>query len=247
MPAQLKSAAADKLTIATSQPTYEPWMVGNDPTNGRGFESAVAYAVAGELGYTKNQVSWKRVDFEEAIAKQEGWDFDINQFSITDARKKVVDFSSGYYDIAQAVITVKGSKIAGATTVAALKDVKLGAMNGTTSLDAVNNVIKPSNRPNVFKDNSLATQALQNGQVAGLVVDLPTAFELVGAELKGGVMVGQLPNTASTKEQFGLLLAKNSPMTGCATKAVDALRANGTLAALTAKWLGGKGNAPILK
>lgn len=222
-------------------------MVDNDPASGKGFESAVAYAVAGELGYTKDQVSWKRVDFEEAIAKQEGWDFDINQFSITDARRKVVDFSSGYYDISQAVITVKGSKIAGATTVAALKDVKLGAMNGTTSLDAVNDVIHPSSRPNVFKDNSLAAQALQNGQIDGLVVDLPTAFELVGAQLKGGVLVGQLPNTASAKEQFGLLLAKGSPITNCATKAVDALRANGTLAKLTTKWLASKGNAPVLK
>ncbi|MDQ6656790.1 MAG: ABC transporter substrate-binding protein [Actinomycetota bacterium] len=222
-------------------------MVNNDPTNGKGFESAVAYAVAGELGYTKDQVSWTRVGFDEAIAKQAGWDFDINQFSITDARKKVVDFSSGYYDIAQALVSVKGSPIAGATSIAALKSANLGAMNGTTSLDAVNHVIKPKSRPNVFKDNSLATQALQNGQVDGLVVDLPTAFELVGAELKGGVMVGQLPNTANSKEQFGLLLAKGSPMTDCVTKAVDALRANGTLATLTTKWLGGKGNAPVLK
>ncbi|WP_084614682.1 ABC transporter substrate-binding protein [Nakamurella lactea] len=247
VPDQLKTTTPNVLTIATSEPVYEPWMVDNDPSNGKGFESAVAYAVADQLGFSKDQVTWTRVGFDEAIVKQDGWDFDINQFSIDDTRKKQVDFSSGYYDVSQVVITVKGSSIEKATTIAELKDAKLGAMNGTTSLTAVNDVIKPTNKPNVFDDNALAAQALQNGQIDGLVVDLPTGFYMVGAQLKDGVMVGQLPGTASEKEQFGLLLAKGSPLTECATKAVDALRADGTLQKLTDEWLGGKDVAPELK
>jgi len=246
-PAQLKTTTPNLLTIATSEPAYEPWMVANDPTNGKGFESAVAYAVADRLGYPKDKVRWKRVGFDEAIVKQEGWDFDINQFSIDDKRKKVVDFSSGYYDVSQTVITVKGSPLDGATTVAAIKKAKLGAMNGTTSLNAVNDVIQPAQKPSVFDDNALAAQALQSGQIDGLVVDLPTAFYIANAQLKDGVIVGQLPGTANKKEQFGLLLAKGSPVTACATKVVDALRADGTLAKLTKQWLGGKDAAPALK
>jgi len=247
VPGQLKTTTPNVLTIATSEPAFEPWIVDNEPTNGKGYESAVAYAVAAQLGYTKDQVTWKRVGFDEAIAKQDGWDFDLNQYSITDDRKKVVDFSSGYYDVTQAVITVKGSKLEGATTVAALKTAKLGAMNGTTSLNAVNTVIQPAERPNIFDDNALAAQALQNGQIDGLVVDLPTGFYMVGTQVKDGMVVGQLPGTASTQEQFGMLLAKGSPVTSCASKAVDALRANGTLKKLTVQWLGGKGAAPSLK
>lgn len=246
-PEALATTTKGTLTIATSEPTYEPWMVDNDPTNGKGFESAVAYAVAAKLGFAKDKVSWKRVGFDEAIAKQSGWDFDINQFSITDERKKVVDFSSGYYDIAQAVVTVKGSPAEKATSVADLKNVKIGAMTGTTSMEAVNDVIKPAERPASFKDNSLATEALKNGQIQALVVDLPTAFYISAAELDGkGVLVGQLPGTSDQAEQFGLLLAKGSPITACATKAVDALRADGTLDQLNKTWLSGKDSAPVL-
>jgi polar amino acid transport system substrate-binding protein len=247
VPDQLQTTTPKVLTIATSEPVYEPWMVDNDPSNGKGFESAVAYAVATQLGFDKDQVTWTRVGFDEAIAKQDGWDFDINQFSISEARKKQVDFSSGYFDVSQVVITVKGSPIEKATTVAELKNAKLGAMNGTTSLNALNDVIKPTNKPSVFDDNAVAAQALQNGQIDGLVVDLPTGFYMTGAQLKDGVVVGQLPGTASQKEQFGLLLAKGSPLTECVTKAVDALRADGTLEQLTTKWLGGKDVAPELK
>jgi polar amino acid transport system substrate-binding protein len=247
VPSVMKTTVAGKLTIATSEPAFEPWMVDNDPANGKGYESAVAYAVAEKLGYTKDQVVWTRVNFDEALNSQDGWDFDINQFTITDERKKQVDFSSGYYDLTQTVITVKGSGIEGATTVDALKNAKLGAMSGTTSLNAINNVIKPADKPAVFKDNTLAVTALQNGQIQGLVVDLPTAFYMVGAQLEDGSIVGQLPGTADQKEQLGLLLAKDSPLTPCATEAVDALRDDGTLAKLATEWLAGKDAAPLLK
>jgi len=244
-PAPLGTAKSGTLTIATSEPVYEPWMVGNDPTNGKGFESAVAYAVADKLGYPKDEVAWTRVGFDEAIAKQDGWDFDINQFTITPERAKVVDFSSGYYDVTQTLITVQGSPISGATTVAAVKDAKLGAMNGTTSLQSIQTVIQPTQQVAIFDDNAVAAQALQNGQIDGLVVDLPTAFYMTGAQLTNGQVVGQLPGTDSATEQLGLLLAKDSPLTPCVTQAVDALRADGTLAALAAQWLTGAG-APVL-
>ncbi len=247
VPGNMPTTNAGMLTVATSEPAFEPWIVGNDPTSGKGLESAVAYAVAQRLGYTPAQVTWTRVGFDEAIAKPEGFDFDINQFTITDDRKKQVDFSSGYYTVAQTVITVDGSPIAGASTAAALKDAKLGAMNGTTSLQAISAVISPSTPPQVFDDNGLAAQALQNGQIDGLVVDLPTAFYMTGAQLTGGKVIGQLPTASGDAEQLGLLLAKDSPLTACVTAAVDSLRTDGTLDALTAQWLSSPETAPVLK
>ncbi len=243
---KLQTAKSGTLTIATSEPAYEPWMVDDDPSNGKGFESAVAYAVADQLGFAKDDVAWTRVNFDEALNNQSGWDFDINQFTITDERKQAVDFSSGYYDLTQTVVTVKGSPIEKATTVAQLKGAKLGAMVGTTSLNAINTVIQPDTKPSVFKSNDLAVQALQNGQIDGLVVDLPTAFYVVGAQVDEGVIVGQLPGTGSEKEQLGLLLAKDSPLTDCVTQAVDSLRADGTLDKLATTWLAGKDQAPLL-
>jgi polar amino acid transport system substrate-binding protein len=245
-PDQLQTAKSGTLTIATSEPAYEPWMVDDDPTNGKGFESAVAYAVADRLGFAKDEVTWARVNFDEALNNQSGWDFDINQFTITDDRRKQVDFSSGYYTVAQTVITVDGSPIGDANSLADLKDAQLGAMNGTTSLDAINTVIAPTKVPQVFDDNALAAQALQNGQIDGLVVDLPTAFYMTGAQLTDGKVIGQLKTASGEAEQLGLLLAKDSPLTTCVTAAVDSLRTDGTLDALAEKWLAGADTAPVL-
>ena len=246
VPGRMPTVSGGTLTIATSEPAFEPWMVDNDPTTGTGFESAVAYAVANRLGYDPSQVTWTRVGFDEAIAKPDGFDFDINQFTITEDRKKQVDFSSGYYTVAQTVITVDGSPISNASSVAALKDAKLGAMNGTTSLAAINTVIAPSNQPQVFDDNALAAQALQNGQIDGLVVDLPTAFYMTGAQLTGGKVIGQLATTSGDAEQLGLLLAKDSELTACVTAAVDSLREDGTLDSLARTWLSSADAAPVL-
>ena len=221
-------------------------MVDNDPSNGKGFESAVAYAVAEQLGFPADKVTWTRVGFDEANAKPGGFDFDINQFTITDDRKKVVDFSSGYYTVAQTVITVDGSPISGATSPAELKDAKLGAMNGTIGLQAITASIDPATPPQVFDDNSLAAQALQNGQVDGLVVDLPTAFYMTGAQLDNGKVIGQLKAPSGDAEQLGLLLAKDSALTACVTSAVDALSVDGTLASLETEWLVGSSTAPVL-
>ena len=247
-PADLDTLAANTLTVGTDTPAYTPWFQDNDPTNGKGFESAVAYAVAEQLGYTNDQVKWETVGFNAAVQPgAKTFDFDINQFSITDERKEAVDFSSGYYDVAQAVVTIKGSKADGATSLADLKDVKLGAQVGTTSYAAIEEQIRPSSDPAVYDDNDKAKLALNNGQIDALVVDLPTALYLAAAELDNGVVVGQLPAAGDSAEQFGLLLAKDSPLTDCVSDAVDALRADGTLEKLETEWLTESAGAPELK
>jgi polar amino acid transport system substrate-binding protein len=234
------------LTVATGDPAFPPWVSDNKPESGKGYEAAVTYAVAKQLGYAPADVAWIRTSFDSAIAPgPKKFDVNIQQFSISDDRKKVVDFSSGYYDLTQVVVSYKGSPIAGVTTVAGLKDAKLGAAVGTTSLQAITNVVQPTNKPSVYNDNAAAVTALKNKQIDGLVVDLPTAFYLAAAEIPNGVIVGQLPGSSSEKEQLGLLLAKNSPLTSCVTQAVDALKADGTLAQLQDTWLASQG-APVL-
>ena len=246
-PDSLKTQTAGTLTIATDNPAYDPWFSNNDPSNGKGFESAVAYAVADKLGFAKDKVKWTKESFNAAVSPApKNFDFDINEFTITPERAKAVDFSTGYYDVTQAVVTVKGSKIADAKTVADLKDAKLGAQIGTTSLDALNTVIAPNSKATIFPTNDTAVAQLKNGQVDGIVVDTPTAFYMASAQLDNGVIVGQLPSGSGTPDQFGLLLDKDSSLTPCASKAVDALRADGTLAKLQTTWLANAG-APVLK
>jgi len=245
-PTSLQTLTPNTFTVATGNPAFPPWVVDDKPESGKGYEAAVTYAVAKQLGYTDAQVTWIRTTFDSAIAPgPKKFDVNIQQFSISEDRKKAVDFSSGYYDLTQAVVSYKGSPIEKATTVAALKDAKLGAQLGTTSLQAITDVIAPTNKPSVFKDNATAVSALKNHQIAGLVVDLPTAFYISAAEIPDGLIVGQLPNTADQKEQLGFLLAKGSPLTTCVTQAVDALRADGTLAKLQETWLANQG-APVL-
>ncbi|WP_089256013.1 ABC transporter substrate-binding protein [Asanoa hainanensis] len=242
----LQTKTAGKLTIATDDPAYEPWVVGNKPESGEGFEAAVAYAVAEKLGFAKSDVAWTRVTFNNAIAPgPKAFDFDVNQFSITPERQLAVDFSSPYYLVRQTVISLKSSKIANAKTVADLKTAKLGAQVATTSYQAVAELIKPSTEPQVYNSNDDAKKALENGQIDGLVVDLPTAFYITAAELTDGKIVGQLPQVG-TPETFGLLLDKGSPLTRCVSDAVDQLRNAGQLTELEKKWLADTAGAPEL-
>jgi polar amino acid transport system substrate-binding protein len=235
------------LTIGTDDPAYGPWFDNNDPSNGKGYEGAVAYAVAKQLGYSADKVKWVKVPFNKVIQPGcKDFDFDINQVSITDERKKAVDFSTGYYDVTQAVITVKGSKIANAKTIADLKGAKLGAQVGTTSYATITDVIKPTQAAAVFDTNDVAKQALSNGQIDGLVIDLPTAFYITAVDLKNGLIVGQLPAQAGG-EQFGLVLSKGSKLTKDVSAAVDALRADGTLAKIADQYLANTVGAPVLK
>ncbi len=243
--ADLATVESGMLTIATGEPAYYPWIIDDKPETGNGFEGAVAYAVAKQLGFTNDEVMWVRTTFDSAVTPgAKNFDFNLQQFSITAERSEAVDFSSPYYTAPQAIVSFKGSKIAGKTSIADLKDAKLGAAVGTTSLDAIENQI--GIKPQVFNDNAAGVAALKNGQIDGLVVDLPTAFYLSGVEVKDGLIVGQLPSTGAG-DQFGLLMSKGSALTSCVSAAVDAITADGTLAAITEKWLATDAGAPVLK
>ncbi|WP_319430048.1 ABC transporter substrate-binding protein [Mycobacterium sp. RTGN5] len=241
--ATLKSSV---LTFGTDQPAYPPWFVDDNPANGKGFESAVAYAVADKLGYDSKNVAWVRVPFNAAIAPgPKTFDANLNEFSITDERKQAVDFSSPYYDVTQAAVTIKSSPAAKVTTLAGLRDLRLGAQVGTTSYDAAK-ALGTKGPVNVYNNNDDAKAALTNGQIDALVLDLPTAFQ-VQSELADGDIVGQFPSGTAKPEQFGIVLDKGSALTSCVSGAVDGLRSDGTLAKLQQQWLAEAGDAPVLK
>ncbi|MGK5731757.1 ABC transporter substrate-binding protein [Streptomyces sp. URMC 124] len=245
---KLATHTPGKLTVGTDKPAYAPWFRDDDPSNGKGFESAVAYALAERLGYGRADVVWQTVPFNTAVAPgAKKFDLDVNQISVSDERKRAVDFSSGYYDVRQAVIALKDSPAAKAGSTADLKHVKLGAQVGTTSLDVVNDVIKPDRPAAVFQKNDYAKTALKNGQVEAIVVDLPTAFYITSAEVQDARIVGQFASAGDKPEQFGFVLDKGSRLTPCVSGAVDSLRKDGTLARLEKEWLSEAADAPVLK
>ena len=244
---QLQLTTAGRFTVGTAKPASSPWFVDEDPANGRGFESAVVYAVAEQLGFAEEEVTWVVVPLPDALAPgPKNFDVDVNQVRITEERRQAVDFSSGYYDVAQTVITTKGSTIDGATTIAALKEAKLGAQVGSTSYTAITDQIQPTSEPAGYDTTNSAAHALAFGQVDGIVVDLPTAFYVTTAQLDDGVIVGQLPTRTGTEDQFGMVLAKASPLTPCVSATVDMLRDVGTLEELKKQWLTGTDGAPVL-
>lgn len=245
---QLKLINAGKLTIGTDKPAYEPWFKDDDPSNGQGFESAVAFAVAGELGFDRTEVQWNTVKFDTAFAPgAKKFDFDVNQVSITPDRGKAVDFSNGYYTVKQAIVAMDGGKFAAAKSLAELKDAKIGVQVGTTSLDAVKNVIQPAADPNVYTEQIDAVNALKNKQVDALVVDLPTAFYVTAAQIDNSKIVGQFSSTGGAPEEFGLVMEKGSALKPCVDKAVEALKSKGELAKIEQQWLGAAAGAPELK
>jgi polar amino acid transport system substrate-binding protein len=246
-PSALKTQESGKLVIGTDKPAYDPWFNKDDPASGKGYESAVAYAVAGRLGYSRSDVTWRTVAFNSAFAPGvKNFDFDINQVSINADRKKAVDFSPGYYDVRQALIALKSSKIADAKSIADIKGAKLGAQVNTTSLDVLDDTVSPTSKPAVYQRNDLAKAALKNGQVDGIVVDLPTAFYMTSAEVTDAKVVGQFEQSGKP-EQFGLVLDKGSPLTACVSKAVNGLRDDGTLASIEKRWLSEAVHVPVLK
>ena len=243
---QLSLQTQGKLTIATDKPAYPPYFEDDDPTNGKGFESAVAYAIADELGFAKEEVQWKVVPFNSSYAPgPKKFDFDVNQISITPARQKRVDFSRPYFKAPQAVVAKKSSKAAGATSLADLQGAKVGVQIGTTSLDAVTASIKPSSQPQVFDTSNDVVTAIKQDKVDAVVVDLPTAFYLTGAELENAKIVGQFASPGG--DPWGALLAKDSELTPCVDAAIERLEASGELAKLNERWLGGQAGAPELK
>ncbi len=235
------------LTVATGEPAFEPWVVDDDPTNGEGYESAVVYAVADQLGFAAEDVTWTRTGFDEAIAPgDKDYDFNVQQYSITADREKVVDFSDAYYDVEQALVGAADGPLADATSLADLKDAKLGAALGTTSLDYIETYIQPTTPPQVFDDNAAAKAAFDAGQVDGLVFDLPTAYYITAVEIPDASIIGVLPQEGEP-EQLGFLFVEDSGLTGCVNTALATLREDGTLAALEEEWLNQGGDIPTLE
>jgi polar amino acid transport system substrate-binding protein len=255
--AQLKLVSAGKLTIGTDNPAYPPWYAGgtpkgskwklNDPSTGKGFESAVAYAVAARLGFARSAVKWTYVPFNRAFAPgRKSFDFDINQISYSAARAKAVTFSTSYYDVNQSIVVRKGTKIASVHSIAGLRPFKLGAQLGTTSYTFIVSHIKPTHQPAVYPQNAGAVEALKNRQIDGLVVDLPTAFYVTSAQVPNSKVLGQFP-AASGGGHFGMVFAKGNPLAACVDTALAKLRANGTLRAIQHQWLAKATGAPVLK
>jgi polar amino acid transport system substrate-binding protein len=235
-----------KLTIGTGLPAYEPWVVGDAPESGEGFEAAVAYAIAAELGFAPEDVIWVRTTFDEAIAPgAKNFDFNLQQYTITEERKANVDFSDPYYVTTQTVITVAGSAAENATSLADLKDLLVGAASATTSFTAIEEFITPTAGAQAFNSNDDAKEALRAGTIDALVLDLPTALFATCCELDGGIILGQLEG-AEGGDSFGLVLDKGSSLTAAVNAAIKALRDNGTLAELEKTWLTDT-SAPVLK
>jgi polar amino acid transport system substrate-binding protein len=252
----LELVNAGRLTIGTDNPAFPPWFDGgapkgskwelNDPATGKGFESAVAYAVAKQLGFARDEVEWTVVPFNQSFRPgSKSFDFDINQISFTPARAKAVDFSDSYYDVNQALVAVKGTEIAGAKALADLEGYKLGAQIGTTSYDYITENIEPSEQPAVYDTNNDAISALKAKQVDGLVVDLPTAFFITAVQIPNGTIVGQFP-AAGQQERFGMVFEKGNPLVGCVNQALQSLRDDGTLADIQQEWLSENASAPVL-
>ncbi len=236
------------LTVATGEPAFFPWVIDDDPESGQGFEAAVAYAVAAEMGYSADQVTWVRTTFDEAIQPgAKNFDVNLQQYSITEARKENIDFSAPYYTSNQAIVALNGSAAEGATSVADLKDVKFGAQAGTTSLDFINDVIQPSQDVFVYDDNVGAKAALEANQIDAAVFDLPTALFVSGVEIDDSTVVGQFSADAGgTTDEFGMVLAKDSALTGCVDDAIAAIKASGELQAITDEWLADFTGAPYI-
>lgn len=245
-----------RLTLGTDNPAFPPWWGGGEtrkpwkisnPYSGQGYESAVAYAVARQLGFSKGQVDWTYVPFAQSYRPgDKKFDFYMAQVSYTPARDKVVDFSNAYYFVNQALVGREGTAIAGAKSIAALRSYRLGAQRGTTSYEYIVNHIRPSSTPLAYSSNDLAVQALKSGRIDGIVVDLPTSFYVTAVQVDDGVIVGQFPNRGS-KERFGMLFEQGNTLRRCANKALNRLWANGTIKRLQNRWLARVGGAPVLR
>jgi polar amino acid transport system substrate-binding protein len=258
-PETLETKTPGTLTIGTDNPAFppyfdppaegetatDPWELG-DPTNGRGFESAVAYAAASELGFTEEQVEWIPVPFDNSFAPGEK-DFDLYlaQVSFSEERAQAVDLSDGYFFSNQALVGRADTAIAEATTISDVAQFRLGVQTSTTSLAYIEEQIQPTQEPMVYNSNDAAIAALNAGQVDGIVVDLPTAFFVTAVQMEDGVIVGQFPS-AGEQEHFSFVLELDSPLTDCVNDAIGALTDSGELEAITQEWMSENAGAPLI-
>lgn len=236
-----------KLTIATGDIAYYPYVIDDDPASGEGFEAAVAYAIADKLGFADEDVEWVRTSFEAAIAPgPKSFDFNIQQYTITDERKQAVDFSSPYYAASQAVVAVKGGAADGVDSIEGLKGLTIGAMAGSTSAQTLEEVVAPDVEPKLYGSNEDVVAALNANQIDAFVIDLPTAYLATAMYIENSFIVGELP-AGGIPDEWGVVLAKDSPLTERVSAALDELREDGTLAEITDEWLGAGQGVPLLQ
>ena len=244
-PKTMETHTPGTLTVATDKPAYPPYFENGEPEDGEGFESAVAFAIGKQLGYSEADIKWTVEPFDSSYAPgPKNFDFDVNEISITPTREKAVDFSAPYYTAKQAVVALEGSEAAEAKSLAELKGTKFGVQINTTSLKAVEEFIEPSSKPEVFNSSDDVVTALKNGQVEAVVVDLPTALYLTEEQVENASIVGQFGNAEG--EEWGALLAKESPLTACVTGAIEALEESGELEKITQRWMSQAASAPEL-
>lgn len=242
----LETVGDGVLTIGTDKPAYPPYFEDDDPSNGKGFESAVGYAIADKLGFTEDQVEWTVVPFNKSYAPgPKDFDFDLNQVSITPQRAKAVDFSEPYYEADQAIVAAKDSDLAGASSLSDFADASIGVQIGTTSLEAVEASIQPTSEPRVFQNSNDVVQALKQGQVDAIVVDVPTAFFLTAVQVPNAEIIGSFP--APGGDEWGAVLAKDSSLTDCVNAAITELDESGELQELKKTWIDDKTKAPVLE
>jgi polar amino acid transport system substrate-binding protein len=244
------------LTVGTGNPAFPPWWEGgespdsefefNDPAKGEGYEGAVVAEVASRLGFTfPDQVTFVPIGFNKSFAPgDKEFDFVLQQISYDPERDEAVDFSESYYDVNQALVSVQGNDIADATSVAELSDATLGAPIGTTSLEVIEDVVQPSEEPQVYDDLAGAVQDLKSGAIDGIVVDLPSAFFITAVQIPKGVVVGQFE--AESQEYFAMAFETGSALVGCVNLALQEMKADGTLDDIQQEWLADKTNAPFL-
>ena len=251
--ADLNLVTPGQLTVATGEPAFPPWVGTTDgdgfdePESKLGFEAALVYALAAELGFADSDVVWTRVGFNEAIAPgPKDWDFNLQQYSITADRDEIVDFSNPYYVTKQSLVVYPDSPYASATKLDDLKSAILGAQIGTTSLDFIEDVIKPDTKPNVYDENVDLEAAMNAGQIDGLVVDLPTAYFVTAVQVEGSVIAGQFEAEAAEPDEYGLLFADANPLVACINTALSTLKSNGTLKGLEDTYLTQGGGIPVI-
>ena len=243
-----KTLAEGTLTIGTGNPAFSPWVENDAPESGEGFEAAVAYAVATAMGFDNANVAWVRTSFDEAVQPgAKNFDFNLQQYSITEERKQTVSFSDPYYSTNQAIVGYADSPAVGATTVEALKELKFGVQSGTTSLQFLVDNIAPTTEPYVYDDNAAAKAALEAKQIDAIVVDLPTALYISAVEIEGSTVIGQFPaSDGMAPDQFGLVFDLDNPLVDCVNAALQSIKDSGELATIEQTWLSENISAPVI-
>lgn len=236
------------LTVATGEPAFPPYVIDDDPASGQGFEAAVVYAVASELGFPEDGVEWVRTTFEEAIAPGEKpYDFNIQQYSITEERDEVVDFSIPYYTSQKSLVALSDTDAASATTFADLQEVNFGATIGTTDLDYIVEVIGiPDADVAIYNDQAATFAALDAGQIDATVIGLPTALFVTAVEMPQATIAGVLPRVGASGDEMGMLFEDGNPAVDCVNQALQTLTDDGTLAAIDEQWMQSGGDIPLI-